>query len=190
MHAHKTGADRPHPQTARRLKESICAVKLSAIGRMGTRPGSAREGIRGLSTAAASGTGERRPQVIDALVAWGPAAAWAVVLFLLSAQGDALSPTVFRHADKLVHLSLYAVLGLALAWGRGRSRSTRSRGFVAVAGVLYGATDEVHQIWVPGRTPSLLDFVADGAGVLLGYALLARAWTGGTETVQRPLSIG
>jgi VanZ family protein len=33
--------------------------------------------------------------------------------------------------------------------------------------VLYGVTDEIHQLWVPGRSSDLLDALADATGALL-----------------------
>jgi VanZ family protein len=37
-----------------------------------------------------------------------------------------------------------------------------------VAATLYAVTDELHQAFVPGRTPSVGDGVADAAGAALG----------------------
>jgi len=80
-------------------------------------------------------------------------------------------------SDKVVHLGLYAVLGLALAWA-GRE-SGWNRPFLLLAlGFGYGVLDEWHQSFVPGRDPSFGDLLADGVGValgvLLGGLLLAR----------------
>lgn len=38
-------------------------------------------------------------------------------------------------------------------------------------GGLYGALDEWHQSFVPGRTPDATDWLADVAGVIAGYSL-------------------
>jgi VanZ family protein len=73
----------------------------------------------------------------------------------------------FEVNDKLVHLGLYSVLGAALAWGAWRTR----RGIVGLLllGFSYGAVDEWHQGFVPGRDPSMGDLLADGAGVIVGF---------------------
>ena len=41
--------------------------------------------------------------------------------------------------------------------------------------VAYGATDEVHQMFVPGRTPDVMDVLADAAGALVAAAVCL-AW--------------
>lgn len=114
--------------------------------------------------------------MINTLIAWGPAAAWAVVLFLLSSQGELPSPLVFPYGDKVAHLGLYTVLGALLAWGRRSSGSAAPHERIMLAGVFYGATDELHQLWVVGRSASLTDFFVDAVGVTLGYAILQRLW--------------
>jgi VanZ family protein len=47
-----------------------------------------------------------------------------------------------------------------------------------IIGLFYGALDELHQIFVPGRFADTLDWMADGlgtiAGVLIVYYLINR----------------
>lgn len=116
--------------------------------------------------------------MIQLLVAWGPAAFWAGVLFFLSAQQDVPGGfTLPAGADKVVHFALYFVLGGALAWGRTRTRALRRRmwttdGVLIAGGMLYAASDEWHQSFVPGRHPSGGDVVADSLGLLAGYLVI------------------
>jgi VanZ family protein len=42
-----------------------------------------------------------------------------------------------------------------------------------VLSFLYGLSDEVHQMFTPGRSPDILDVVADTAGASLGVAAVA-----------------
>jgi VanZ family protein len=88
-------------------------------------------------------------------------------------------------SDKSGHSFGYAILGAlllrALAGGR-LAGVTWKRALAAIAlSALYGASDEFHQSFVPGRTPDVLDLVADAtgasAGVALGYAaVVVRRW--------------
>ncbi len=119
----------------------------------------------------------------DRLIAWGPAAAWAGVLFFLSAlPGKDHPPYLFAGEDKVAHLVFYGVLGAALAWGRHRGRDVGVGGgdrppspaLLLGVGILYAISDEVHQAFVPGRDVSLGDLAADAVGVALGYGLFTR----------------
>ena len=112
--------------------------------------------------------------VPDLIRVWGPAAAWATVLYVISTLSGFGGVTSFTFADKLAHFVLYAVLGVALAWGVSRSPRVVSHGLVLVAGALYGVTDEWHQMHVPGRTPEIADWVADITGLLIGYWMTLR----------------
>ena len=101
---------------------------------------------------------------------WGPAALWAAVLFLLSEWSGPVGGLP-PGADKLVHGGLFLILGLSLAWGKGRAGSGVSGLVVLLMGVGYGVLDEWHQSFIPGRDASVGDWVADSAGVMLGLVL-------------------
>ncbi len=119
-------------------------------------------------------TPHTRIPVGDRLRAWGPAAAWAGVLFFLSAiPGKHVPSLSLPGEDKFAHLALYAIFGAALAWGWVRSARERSALPILALGVLYAVSDEWHQTFVPGRDPSLADLLTDTAGVLLGYWLFS-----------------
>ncbi len=79
-------------------------------------------------------------------------------------------------SDKAGHFAGYLILSVlivrALAGGRASGISWRVL-LLAIAGAaLYGVSDELHQRFVPGRTPDVLDVAADSAGAAAG-ALLA-----------------
>jgi VanZ family protein len=110
------------------------------------------------------------------MLAWGPAATWAAVLFLLSELRGVPRVPGLASNDKLVHFALYAVLGMLLAWGK-RASPVRVPHWLAVAfGLTYGAVDELHQRFVPFRMPSAADWVADAVGVFTGYLLVLFVW--------------
>lgn len=95
------------------------------------------------------------------------AGGWAALIFALSAIPTEGSTGGVTLVGSMLHIGEYAVLaallrrgGLALAAG-------------VLAAVLYGATDELHQAFVPGRDAAVLDLVFDLVGALLG-ALVAR----------------
>ena len=106
------------------------------------------------------------------LLGWGPAALWVAVLFLLSELPGA-GVSLPADTDKLVHGGLYLILGLSLAWGKARIGSGVPVVVLLLMGVAYGALDEWHQSFVPGRDVSVGDWAADSIGVMLGLLLFS-----------------
>jgi VanZ family protein len=111
------------------------------------------------------------------LASWWPVLAYAATIFGLSsiAQPPALPAGV---SDKSVHAILYAgfalVLLRALAAGVWERVSTAAAGGAVALAAFYGATDELHQLFVPGRTCDVHDWLADltGAAIAAGCVLL------------------
>jgi len=74
---------------------------------------------------------------------------------------------------KLAHFAEYTLLGLHLAAfpltvGKGKKREYF---FTLCAGVLVALTDELLQVFVPGRYGSVMDVALDMSGVFFGYLL-------------------
>jgi VanZ family protein len=108
---------------------------------------------------------------------------WAVLIFLASSKPVPSQVFMtFAGADKLVHAAVYGTLAVLLLWAMLPSGGSRPsavswhdmarRAVVAVVvATAYGATDEIHQAFVPGRTPSVFDLLADAVGATV--AMLA-----------------
>ena len=77
------------------------------------------------------------------------------------------------HADKLVHWGLFAVTAYAgaRAWLAPRQVMRVVWGLLVV-----GVLTEVLQAYVPGRGPSLADWVADALGVAAGVLVAGVMW--------------
>ena len=109
------------------------------------------------------------------------AIAWAVLLFALTSWPSPPRVALLSRIpqfDKLVHIGLYSVEALllygAIAWP-GRAVFSVLR-VLAVTGAMavWGAADELHQHWIPGRSMDADDVAADVSGAALG-ALVASA---------------
>lgn len=109
--------------------------------------------------------------MIRALKAWGPAAVWAALLFLSSELSSLPSGPDLPAIDKIGHFVLYGVLGAALGWGRRMARLSIPHWVLVAVGSAYGALEEWHQSFVPGRSPELADFLVDAVGVTAGYVI-------------------
>jgi VanZ family protein len=114
--------------------------------------------------------------LIRRLTPWIPAALWAGVLFFLSSRSWGDAPSRIPVDDSVVHFGLYFVFGVLLALGRRLAVEPPSFFRVFIIGLLYALSDEVHQLFVPGRTFDPMDLLADGLGVLIGLGTVHR-WT-------------
>jgi VanZ family protein len=110
------------------------------------------------------------------LLRWLPAFALMAAIFTASndVQVVAIMPA-FANADKVAHLAAYAVLAALYLFAL--SPFMRSRPFLmgllaVILTALYGATDELHQSFVPGRDCSFADWVAD----VVGGSLAVGSW--------------
>lgn len=104
---------------------------------------------------------------------WLPAFAWAALLFSLSAQSKLPEPPMaFDGIDKLEHAIAYGVLCALIVFAFGVV-TRRSLIAAVLLTSLYGASDEIHQMFTPGRSPDVVDWVADTAGACLCVAGLA-----------------
>jgi VanZ family protein len=94
----------------------------------------------------------------------------ALIFFLSSRPGSDYPDVDVPGLDKAVHFCLYAPLGAGLSYALGPGRA-----LLAWAGsVLWGASDELHQAFVPQRSPSFADLAADAAGAAAGVWVLSR----------------
>lgn len=78
---------------------------------------------------------------------------------------------------KTAHFTEYTLLGLALKLHVSALEMQRPviapRILPILIGVLYAASDEFHQIFVPGRSGELKDVLLDSLGVFLGVLLVS-----------------
>ncbi|MBB6099181.1 VanZ family protein [Deinobacterium chartae] len=96
---------------------------------------------------------------------WFLALVYMTGIFFMSDQpGDALS-WLRAPWDKLAHGLSYALLGYLLA------RASARPNLAWVLAAWFGASDEVHQAFVPLRSAGLDDWLADLLGAFLGSRL-------------------
>lgn len=78
--------------------------------------------------------------------------------------------------DKLKHFSAFFFLGTLLCYVTNSTNWFRRFMTIGLAAMAYAALDEMTQRFVPGRVPSVMDFVADSAGVwsAIGIYVIAK----------------
>lgn len=93
---------------------------------------------------------------------WLPPLIWAALIFALSSiQQVKVSEFFFWDfvAKKGAHFTEYAILYFLIFRANGKNASLS---FILT--ILYAASDEIHQSFVPGRTPAIYDIAIDFSG--------------------------
>ena len=109
------------------------------------------------------------------------AVAWALFLFTLTSWPSPPEVPVVSaipNFDKVVHAVLYGVEGFllycAIAWKSPVRFSWRRALLVGLIMMVWGSLDEIHQLWIPGRSCELGDAVTDTVAGFLGAAAASR----------------
>ncbi len=107
-----------------------------------------------------------------------PAIMWMALIFCLSCvPGPDLKPMEFPYAHLIAHTMLYGAL-FYLAYralkfqGYSRFLNEFSLAAALLIVMLYGASDEFHQSFVPGRTEEFKDFAIDVIAALIVLAFI------------------
>lgn len=86
-------------------------------------------------------------------------------------EGNMVYDTISFIVRKSAHMSEYAVLGV-LFYLYGKETLGRKAVWLALLGVFaYAATDEFHQLFVPGRTGKVVDVMIDTLGGSIGIMI-------------------
>ena len=115
---------------------------------------------------------------------WLPPLLWAGVMLLATTVPGSVVPPQFSPYDKVAHFTLYALFAVLLsrdiAQVTGRWRSALLAILIAVA---FGAADEWHQQFIPGRSTDIADWRADSIGAAIGAVLFTLlSWIRRTRT--------
>ena len=107
------------------------------------------------------------------LSAWLPVAAWMAAIFYFSAMTMPPTAEAGVLSNKVLHVIEYAGLGLLFVraiekHGFRRLGYKRLVVFAFAFALFYGATDEFHQLFVPGRHAAVADVLLDSFGGALG----------------------
>jgi VanZ family protein len=132
---------------------------------------------------------ERRPAsartVSRSLWLWAPVVLYMAAIFAVSSMSR--PPLPADVSDKSAHTLAYAGLAVlvvrALGGGLPARVGWRLAGLSVAITVGYGISDEIHQMFVPGRMADLHDVYADAAGAVLGVGF---CWLWGIIRFARP----
>lgn len=113
---------------------------------------------------------------------WLWPAVLAATIVAASGQSKVTAPNIVGF-DKVAHFAVFGLLGTLVA----RNGFVPRFGWLAVLLVsAFGASDEWHQSFTPGRSVEVADWMADTLGAALAVTIYAR-WTWYRETLDRAL---
>jgi VanZ family protein len=96
------------------------------------------------------------------------------LIFYLSSLHNIPLPSLPRNFDKIIHMCAYIPLAYMFYLALRKSGINKYTFVLAlIFASIYGVTDELHQVIVPGRDASAGDLLADALGAFLG-SLTAR----------------
>lgn len=100
---------------------------------------------------------------------------WGLFLFALTSwpsPPEIPGVTSIPNFDKLCHTVLYGVMGFllyfAIRWPDRPKSALLAACFIGGALAVFGTLDEIHQIWIPGRSMEGLDAVTDATAGFFG----------------------
>ena len=112
-------------------------------------------------------------RILKLLNYWLPPVVWATVIFLFSSLTVTPSTEIYWQdfiVKKTAHVVEYGIFA-ALLYRALRGHGVEKLDAVLLAiliAVIYGATDEFHQSFTPGREPRVRDVVFDTIGAVAG----------------------
>lgn len=112
------------------------------------------------------------------VVYWMPILFYCLLIFIQSSFPLPETIPKLPYMDKLFHFLVYAILGM-LFLRAFRTLWFKNRIVIlllssVIASILYGMSDELHQLYVPLRSASLMDIVADTFGSIFGVFFSVR----------------
>lgn len=106
-----------------------------------------------------------------------PFIAWCLFIFTVSSIPQARIPNLVNYSDKIVHAGVFFTLcwlaHVAFYFQPIRFVKQHSLVLAFCFVVLFGVSDEYHQMFTPGRTSEIWDLMADATGGAV-YCLLYR----------------
>ena len=122
-----------------------------------------------------------------------PLVIYWITLFILTTIPVDKVPRFFNNQDKLEHFIAYCVLAFLLTLTlyfqkRSSLLSSHAYLFTFIFTLAYGAIDELHQLFVPGRYCDFYDWLTDSFGGLMGvglvYLFLKNRLVNSSETIR------
>ena len=104
----------------------------------------------------------------SAAARWTPPVVWVVLILIATSWPDvSVGPDVLP-IDKAFHFCAYAVLSALMLRATLMPRDFGTIAIIIALVSLLGAVDEWHQAFIPSRSMSFADWIADSTGAIVG----------------------
>lgn len=104
-----------------------------------------------------------------------PLIAWCIFIYTVSSIPQTRIPNLLNYSDKIVHAGVFFVLcwlaHVALHFQPVQWFRRNSLLLALLFVIVFGISDEYHQMYTPGRTSEIWDLVADTVGGILYVSL-------------------
>lgn len=114
-------------------------------------------------------------RAISFLKHWLPVLCVMGVIFYASNTPGKDIPPLFPYQDIIFHFSVYLALSFLFSRALRKTKTNLLLAkifiFAVVFTVIYGISDEFHQVFVPGRSASAFDVLIDTLGGLTGSSI-------------------
>ena len=105
---------------------------------------------------------------------WLPPLLWAGVIVFATSVPAPFVPRRLAAIDKVIHFAMYAVFAALVTRYVLNGRQRLRLALLSIAGVaVFGALDEWHQRFIPGRSTEFGDWVADSTGGVAGALVVS-----------------
>lgn len=106
---------------------------------------------------------------------------YKIYCMFVSPPKDLLTFTemVFKPVRKIAHFSEFAILGVLVYINVKDFKNNKTILLSCLISLIYAISDEIHQIFVPGRACTLIDVLIDFSGSLVGILfihLMLKRW--------------
>lgn len=125
---------------------------------------------------------------------FAPAIAWMLFIFYMSHQPATISTntsgffvdalrSIFSLSNEYIdilqtlirkgaHMGEYAILSVFLYYGFIHLQIRKIYLLTFIVSVLYACSDEIHQLFIPGRSGAIIDVCIDSIGICIGLLLI------------------
>ena len=129
---------------------------------------------------------------------------WALLIFILSSRPNPISFLPYETIWEIEHTRILGVRGDNILWGIAHIFTYGVLAFLVVRAfahhwdptprlvwiafavtLLYGVSDEIHQLFVPGRGFQFYDILMDGVGALIGLSMYTLHRFKRTQTLRK-----